>query len=299
MVGFFEKRVMAEVERRVNGLWPGINARVVSSAYNSDGLCLRVRVDDDVYVDSTIFNAKWTAMIGADGEDFSMDPDPRLFQIYPLAVGAPPSQVAPAIVNYLKAAWSGLSGLRRAMTGLAEQEGDASGDEENIDESDEEVEVIGFDESVTELMAILQGFGLEIEAFTKADEQKALVRVAGLPDLYLRVVDGYWGWTLGAGPEVTVTELEYDGRTYTIASFLTYMIVRVWHSFAQTKDGAETFESQEIGERVLLPVLEFLNVIAHEDTAELRDSLLLPLLEDGVSPVSDFIVGWIALKLSR
>ena len=120
MAGFFEKRVMADIEKRVNSLWPDLDVSVVPSDYNSDGLCLRVRVDEDLYVDSTIFNGRWTAMIGADGDHLSMAPDPRLFQVYALSVGAPSSQVAPAIVNYLRDAWGGFAAFKAAIIAMGE-----------------------------------------------------------------------------------------------------------------------------------------------------------------------------------
>jgi hypothetical protein len=120
MSSFFEKRIMADIERRVTTLWPGIDAHVVSSAYNDDGLCLRVWVTEDVYLDTTIFNGRWTAIFGAAGKSFRLTPDPRLFEPYPLSVGAPARQVAPEIVKYLRANWESLAGLKAAMMPTAE-----------------------------------------------------------------------------------------------------------------------------------------------------------------------------------
>ena len=70
-------------------------------------------VGHEVFVDSTIMNGRWSAIIGADGDDFSMGP---ITQSYPLSIGAPPSQVAPAIVTYMKSSWTGLTNLKAAAT---------------------------------------------------------------------------------------------------------------------------------------------------------------------------------------
>jgi hypothetical protein len=248
MPGFFEKRVMADIKRQVRALWPGLNVSVVPSAYNPDGLCVRVRVTDEVYVDSTIFNKRWTAFIGADGDDFSIEPDPRLSQEYQLRIGAPASQVAPAIVDFVREAWPGLTTLKAKMIEIS--------DGVRKPPATEATSSSDLDSAVAIAINLLRSARLTIECYTKPEEMELLVQVEELPDLFLAVRDGSW-WARSDWSEETEPEAEFIPDGYAIAKLIAQCVIRRWLSVTADSEGVDYYRTSNAGYRHIQPCAHF------------------------------------------
>ncbi|WP_159599440.1 hypothetical protein [Agromyces humi] len=122
VAGFFEKKIMQDIDGRLRAMWPGVQASIRQSDYHPDGLVIRVRAHQIAFFDLTTLRNRWTSVLGLGEEGAEGDPSSRRFADLGLSVGAPPAQVAPRWMEMLREDWNGVvTGmdeiLRRAEAG--------------------------------------------------------------------------------------------------------------------------------------------------------------------------------------
>lgn len=109
LAGFFERRVMKDVYRRLNVLLPGVGIGIVLSDYNPGGWCVRILVTDEVFTDTTLDGLGWATYIGISAPDIQMSPAARIAERHRIGRAPSPRQIAESVADYHVNTWDNLA----------------------------------------------------------------------------------------------------------------------------------------------------------------------------------------------